>query len=362
VAKSSEYGMGEFTYPRGWFMVADAEKVTHKPSSVRFFGNDMVVYRGASGNVVMLDAYCPHMGTHLGKNTTAYAVAQGQHVVGDSIQCPYHGWRFGPDGKCNHIPYFSTIPPAARVKAYPVIERYNGVFFWNDPEGGTPDYELPHIPEWDDAAWIRWHFDDLGTMNLHPIEVVDNISDVAHLQPVHATTVQYFENELRGHKVTQRLGGAHVFLGGDGSDFNTFYTGPGILISRFLGDKDSLMFITHTPVDDGVVKVWHAVLTRGEHDVATDEERAAAAQYQKVSLESFAGDFEIWSNKRPCFQPMRLPTDGNFGVVRNWYKQFYNPRAAVPAILAKVEGIYHVPGIPSAPPTEARRAALLRAG
>ena len=34
----------------------------------------------ASGKAVMLDAYCPHMGTHLGKNKTSHTVVRGQHV------------------------------------------------------------------------------------------------------------------------------------------------------------------------------------------------------------------------------------------------------------------------------------------
>ena len=48
-------------------MIADAEELnTHKPLAVRFFGKDFALYRGrATGKVVLLDAYCPHMKTHL---------------------------------------------------------------------------------------------------------------------------------------------------------------------------------------------------------------------------------------------------------------------------------------------------------
>ena len=361
MAQAADYGLGKYVFPRGWFMIADAEKISKVPSNIRFFGSDMVLYRGESGRAVLLDAYCPHMGTHLGKNSTAWWVQKDKHVEGDSIRCPYHGWRFGPDGKCNQIPYFSTIPEAARVKSYAIVEKYNAIFMWHDPEVGEPEYELPPIPEWENPAWVHWHLDDLGSMAMHPIEIVDNICDVSHLLPVHATTVQYFENEVRGHKIIQRTGGVHEILGGEGADFNTYYTGPGILISRFLGDSNAIMFITHTPIDDGVVQVWHAVLAKGKNVTADDEDRETARAYQAASLASFAQDFEIWSNKRPCLQPMRLPTDGNFGVVRSWYKQFYNPRADAKAIQDKVAGIYHVPGLPAAPPSESRRAALLMA-
>ena len=104
MATTAEYGLGEFTFPRGWFMVAEATELDNGPIAVRFFANDFVIYRGESGKVVMLDAYCPHMGTHLCKNTTSYIVRDGTQVHGDSIRCPYHAWSFGADGKCDDIP------------------------------------------------------------------------------------------------------------------------------------------------------------------------------------------------------------------------------------------------------------------
>jgi len=361
MATTADYGLGQFTYPRGWFMVADAEKVTKTPTSVRFFGKDMVLYRGESGTPYMVGAYCPHMGTHLAKNTTSNIVQKGRHVQGESIRCPYHAWRFGPDGKCDEIPYFDKIPPAAKLDTYPVVERYNAIFHWHDPEGGAPDYDLPEIPQWDDPTWVRWHFDDLGTMDLHPVEVMDNICDIQHLLPIHAAHPTYFESEIRGHKVWQRLGSVHEVLGVNAAltEFNTFYTGPGILVSRFLGDNDSMMFITHTPVDDGVTHVWHATLTRMADRIPTEEDVHAAREYQAISRDGFAQDFEIWSNKRPCFQPMQLPTDGNFAKVRTWYKQFYNPRAETRGYLDRSEGIYIVPGVANSPESGERRESLV---
>jgi len=57
MGKTQDYGLGEFTFPRGWFMVADAEEVKDRPASVRIVDQDLVIYRGKSGGVVMLDAY-----------------------------------------------------------------------------------------------------------------------------------------------------------------------------------------------------------------------------------------------------------------------------------------------------------------
>lgn len=349
MATTKDYGLGEFTFPRGWFMVADAEQLGMQPLCVRFFGRDMVLYRGESGKAYMVSAYCPHMRTHIGKSATSSMTKLRQQIVGESIRCPYHGWQFGPDGKCNRIPYEDIIPPGAKLEAFPVVERYNAIFYWNDPEGGPPDYDLPAIPEWDDPHYVRWHLDHLGAMNLHPIEVVDNICDVQHLSPIHAALPKYFETVIRGHQAWQLLGCKHMILGADEdqSEFTTYYTGPGILISKFHGDNTSVMFIAHTPIDDGKTMAWHATLTKIKDRVPIELDIKQAREYQKASLEAFAGDFEIWSNKEPCLQVMQTRRDGNFAKVRTWYKQFYNPRSAVPALLKRCEGRYTVGGIPS---------------
>ncbi len=196
---TAAYGLGEFAFPRGWFMVADAAELDSGPIGVRFFGKDFAIYRGQSGRVVMLDAYCPHMGTHLCRNSTSYIVRDGAQVEGDSIRCPYHAWRFGPDGKCDDIPYAARIPAAAAVGSYPVAERAGAIFIWHDPEGLAPDFGLPDFAQWDDPAWVRWRFDHMGELPCHPIEILYNLADMAHLGPVHAAPVEYFEDEIKGH-------------------------------------------------------------------------------------------------------------------------------------------------------------------
>ncbi len=345
MATTKDYGLGEFTFPRGWFMVADASELGDRPLAVRYFGQDMALYRGKSGRVVLLDAYCPHMGTHLAKNTTSYVAKDGQQIEGDSIRCPYHGWRFGPDGKCDHIPYYDgPIPKAACVRSWPVVERHGIIWVWHDPEGGEPDYDLPTHPEWDDPQWVRWKIDHLGTLAMHPVEVLDNMADVAHLEPIHGQKVQYFENEFRGHVARQIQGGGHRTLG-ELLETDTWYTGPGILNSRLLGKYPTLMLIAHTPVDDGVIKVWHALMVKSPNPVATEEDVKNARAYQEASRLAFAQDFEVWSNKQACFNPLQIPTDGPFHKVREWYKQFYNPRARAPEFHKRVDGRYTVKGM-----------------
>ena len=63
--------------------------------SLRYFGRELVLFRTESGEPRVLDAFCPHLGAHLG---------HGGKVQGESIRCPFHGWCFDGRGACTAIP------------------------------------------------------------------------------------------------------------------------------------------------------------------------------------------------------------------------------------------------------------------
>lgn len=357
MATTADYGLGSYTYPRGWFMVATNEEVTAVPQGVRFFGEDLVLYRGASGRAYLVEAYCPHMGTHLAQNTTSYVVKDHQHVEGESIRCPYHGWRFGPDGMCDDIPYSpQKIPKAACIKAYEIVERAGCIWLWHDDEDGRPDYDLPDFARYDDPAWVRWRIEPLGELACHPQEIIDNMADKAHLEPVHGSQdMALFENVFDGHVCRQILEAGHRTLADSEAAMtnDTWYTGPGILQSTMEGAYPSHMLIAHTPVDDGVVKVWYALLVKSPNATPSAEDMEIARAYQQSGLEAFAQDFEIWSAKRACIHPLMVRGDGPFDKVRIWYRQFYNPRADAAKYQGRVNGKYVTKGTKSSPWDEA---------
>ena len=72
----------------------------------------------------MLDAYCPHLGAHLG---------HGGIVHENCIECPFHAWRWKTDGTIGDIPYATNIPPKAKEVAifrYPTVEANNLIYAW----------------------------------------------------------------------------------------------------------------------------------------------------------------------------------------------------------------------------------------
>ena len=352
MAQAADYGLGPNTFPRGWFIVAESSELDQGPMAVRFFGQDLALYRGESGKPVLLDAYCAHMGTHLTASTSAMIVKNGLQIEGDSIRCPYHGWRYNAAGDVDDIPYFDgPCPKSASIRSYPVVDNMGCVMAWFDPDGREPDYTAPFLEQWDDPQWVRWELDHLGELSIHPQEILDNMADVRHLGPTHGAPSEYFENELKDHVCIQRQGGP-MQLYNTYLYTTTWYTGPGILLSKqVFGDNVIFELIANTPVDDGVSKCWHGILYRGSEGVATDADRAAAREAQAGALEAFGADFNVWKYKRPALKIMQLKTDGPFRTNRKWYSQFYATPEGARDIQAELNGIHLTEGM--ATPAEA---------
>jgi aminopyrrolnitrin oxygenase len=117
-------------FPASWYLFGAASNVTSAPVAIKALGKELVAFRGQNGCVALMDARCSHFGASL---------AEGK-VIGDAIECPYHGWRYGMGGQCEKIPSNCVIPAFARQTVYPVEERHGYLFFFNGP---TPTFPLP---------------------------------------------------------------------------------------------------------------------------------------------------------------------------------------------------------------------------
>lgn len=310
-------------YPRGWFVIEQTSELKPKEvKPIKYFGRDMVLYRTEDGEPVVHDAFCPHLGAHLGHGGT---------VEGDSIRCPFHAWRFGKDGKCNEVPYAKKIPPKARVSNNPVQEKNGLIFMWNAHEPGEePTWEIPVIPEYGAEGWTDWDA-SLLHIKTHPKEVVENLADRGHFGPVHGTWVTEFSNEYKGHIGIQRAKGKAYPRGGgeDPFELQSTYYGPGYMLTEMQSYLPNILLLAHTPIDKNSLHLRiGAIIDMSNVKKGRDE---FTKQYKENILVGFKEDIAIWENKKYRERPTLCDGDGDLGGLRRWYQQFYKPQSEVAA-------------------------------
>ncbi len=170
---------------RHWYCAALSRELrSGRPLARRILGRDLALLRSRSGSVHALAAVCPHRGANL---------AEGR-FDGDTLECPYHGWRFGLDGRCRLVPSLGPggrIPRDARVPAFPVEESQGLVWLWLS-EDGPPKTPAPR------HAWMDGYRRMPG-VRLYPASALDAFEitlDAAHLAFVHRGSLGRLAPEL----------------------------------------------------------------------------------------------------------------------------------------------------------------------
>src|SRR6267142_949575 len=88
-------------YPASWYLYAASAELARRPLAKTMLGRQLVAFRTEQGHVAVMDGRCAHLGADLG----------GGRVSGEAIQCPYHNWEYGPDGRCTRSPGLCGDPP-----------------------------------------------------------------------------------------------------------------------------------------------------------------------------------------------------------------------------------------------------------
>lgn len=254
-----------------WYAIARGDRIGGVPTRVRALEQDLVIYRRASdGRVVVMSDVCPHRMASL---------ALGR-VEGDELRCPYHGWRFGSDGVCRHVPAHGPgVPPPrrARVDSYPVEERYGLVwaFLGDLPEAERPP--LPALPEFGQPGWRAvW---GEYTWNAGYTRVVENTIDIAHTPFVHANSfgntsdpqMPAYKVEARPHVLEATVvlraptpkGLSRLVMGGASTnEVSLGITMPSVnrLGSGFANGWRIVLLFAHLPVDTRTTRTFFVQL------------------------------------------------------------------------------------------------------
>jgi vanillate O-demethylase monooxygenase subunit len=151
--------------------------VSREPLRRILLDEPVVLYRTGDGTAVALEDRCCHR---------HYPLSDGK-VVGDELQCHYHGMRYTSDGRCTFAPGTRQAPVHARVRAYPLVARHRWLWIWmGDPALADPD--LIEDFHWlDDPAWGAdgrvYHVQSDYRL------IIENLLDLTHLTYVHDTTI-----------------------------------------------------------------------------------------------------------------------------------------------------------------------------
>lgn len=208
-------------YVAGWSKDFDASL---RPLEI--VGLRIVLYRSSTGTLTALEDRCPHRLLPLSKGK----------LIGDTIQCGYHGMTFNAAGACVRVPGQDNTPERASVHAYPIEERHGIVWIWmGDPKRADPK-AIFDIPELSDP---KWHIHHGGQLNIkaHYLNVAENLVDPAHVSFVHPTTL--------GNAASENIP-VHVSTSGDV-----------IRAWRWIRDAPPVGFFREFGEFEGHVDRWH---------------------------------------------------------------------------------------------------------
>ncbi len=323
-------------YPEGWFGIGWSDDFPeNQPVQRRLFGEDIVFYRGKTGQLVAMGAYCPHQGA---------ALAVGGQIDGDCIVCPFHGWSWDADGSNAGVPYTARGRVGVRNKTWIVREVRLHVYIWSSWRSEEPRWDLPDLSFLDDPR-VYWNRDDSTRTwldaRLVPQMVTENIVDFSHIKYVHlaeeGSEIEEFGYDGHLFNVTLK----QVFRTRSGPVVGIDYIeahGVGINLAKMeFKDYVIINLLNVVQVDPSHSEIRVTIGLRLPDDV---EMQATAAElpgrFQRAitsHLDSQDQDMPIWQNQIYRSNVPWAPEEVRPGrALRKWARALYQPDDATPAI------------------------------
>ena len=326
-------------YINFWYPIGTSEEIKDdEPFRTQIFGLKFVAFRGQDGAAHVLSDTCVHRGGSLGKGW----------VKDDCVVCPYHGWRFGGDGKCQTVPsigYDGKPPARAKVDSYPVQEKYGIVFAFL---GDLPDDERPSLYEIPEYEKEGWRANDLVVIDIdyYYERSIENGLDPAHNEFVHPThgysgergdysvppyEVEewplgcFFSNTFKSQGFKDESA-KKMRAGMSESRASSGTHGPNVLVTHidFSETSGVHQYFFEAPVDEQRTRIFfHNLRNR-----ATEPEYDA--EVMKKNMTVINQDVDVLSELNPVRTPenntkeILLPADKCIASYREWLQSFEN--------------------------------------
>ena len=160
-----------------WYVAAWSHEIADAPLALLLLEEPVVLWRTGDGTAVAFEDRCCHR----------HAPLSAGKIVGDCLQCGYHGLTFDRTGACVEVPSQPQVPPDARVRRYPLAERHNWVWIWMGDPAAADDSLIPGTYWHDSPDWRvvgdRFH------VNCHYQSLIDIQLDNTHSRFVHPDTL-----------------------------------------------------------------------------------------------------------------------------------------------------------------------------
>ena len=156
-----------------WYIAALDRQVDRSPQRRIILNEPVLLYRSEEGDVIALQDVCPHRFAPLSRGT----------IVGDTVQCAYHGLRFDRGGQCVFNPHGSVIAPHNRVASYPVAERHGFVWIWLGDADAASTEAIPDL-SYMTAPGYRTGYTYINPAYRYDI-LIDNLLDLSHADYLH---------------------------------------------------------------------------------------------------------------------------------------------------------------------------------
>jgi phenylpropionate dioxygenase-like ring-hydroxylating dioxygenase large terminal subunit len=164
-----------------WYVVAFAHEVDNRRPLLRYCcGDRIALFRTAKGAPVALSDRCPHRGSPLSLGK----------IVEDTLQCPYHGFRYGVSGQCVRVPSQATIVPELGVRSYPVIDKGGFIWLWPGAAELADAALLPDCRAFglETEGWNAKPYLMLEIKSNYSL-LFENLLDTSHISFLHGTAL-----------------------------------------------------------------------------------------------------------------------------------------------------------------------------
>ena len=300
-------------YPNGWFAVAYSDALAvGEVKPISYFGQDLAVWRGESGEAHVVNAHCPHLGAH---------IAYGGRVDGDDVRCPFHGWRFGSDGICNEIPYAKRIPERAALRSWETCEANGFVFAYHHAAGRHAKTPIPHFPEYGSAEWrepvrARW------VVKSRMYDMGENPVDAQHFKYLHGGIAPDFSQESDGRGGTRNVSNLDMPTpkGAIKGSITSEGFGIGFGVVNVRGVVHTIIMMANTPIDDQTVEVKFEYLQPRSDDERQIRIGGKMIDELKRQMEQ---DIVIFEHKKYLTKPLLVPEDGPIAEYRRTARKNY---------------------------------------